>query len=175
MATGLTDQVAELGAKEIQILREVVPRTQRVAILWNESNPGARATFEQTRNAAVQAGLGVATVAIRKPEDLAGAVAQAAGGRPDVLIVIHDVLTVSHRAQIAPLALHHKLPSICASTPFVDVGGWSRTLPPCRASSSGRPSSWIASSAEQSPPTFRSSSRPRSCSGSTSRRQRLST
>ena len=121
--TGLTDQIAELGAKEIQILREVVPRTRRVAILWNESNPGARPTFEQTRNAAVQAGLGVATVAIRKPEDLDGAVAQAAGGRPDVLIVIHDVLTVSHRAQIARLALQHNLPSICASTPFVDAGG----------------------------------------------------
>jgi putative tryptophan/tyrosine transport system substrate-binding protein len=121
--TGLTDQVAELGDKEIQIIREVVPRTRRVAILWNESNPGARVTFEQTRNAATKVGLGVATVAVRTPEDLEGAVAQAASGRPDALIVIHDVLTVSHRAQIARLALKHNLPSICASTPFVDAGG----------------------------------------------------
>jgi putative tryptophan/tyrosine transport system substrate-binding protein len=121
--TGLTDQVAELGAKEIQILREVVPRARRVAILWNEGNLGARPTFEQTRDAAVQAGLVVATVAIRNPEDLDDAVARAAAGRPDVLIVIHDTLTVSRRAQIARLALQHKLPSICASTPFVDAGG----------------------------------------------------
>jgi putative ABC transport system substrate-binding protein len=71
----MTDQIADLGAKEIQVIREVVPRTQRVAILWNESNPGARATFEQTPNAAMQVGLGVATVAIRSPEDLEGAVA----------------------------------------------------------------------------------------------------
>jgi putative tryptophan/tyrosine transport system substrate-binding protein len=121
--TGLTDQVADLGDKEIQIIREVVPRTRRVAILWNESNPGARVTFEQTRNAATKVGLGVATVAVRNPEDLEGAVAQAASGRPDALIVIHDALTVSHRAQIARLALKHNLPSICASTPFVDAGG----------------------------------------------------
>jgi putative tryptophan/tyrosine transport system substrate-binding protein len=121
--TGLTDQVADLGDKEIQIIREVVPRTRRVAILWNESNPGARVTFVQTRNAATKVGLGVATVAVRNPEDLEGAVAQAASGRPDALIVIHDVLTVSHRAQIARLALKHNLPSICASTPFVDAGG----------------------------------------------------
>lgn len=121
--TGLTDQVADLGEKEIQIIREVVPRTRRVAILWNESNPGARGTFEQTRNAATKVGLGVATVAVRSQEDLEAAVAQAASGRPDALIVIHDVLTVSHRAQIARLALKHALPSICASSPFVDAGG----------------------------------------------------
>lgn len=121
--TGMTDQVADLGEKEIQIIREVVPRTQRVAILWNDSNPGSRVTFEQTRDAATKAGLGVATVAVRNPEDLEAAVAQAASGRPDVLIVIHDVLTVNHRAQIARLALKHNLPSICASTPFVDAGG----------------------------------------------------
>jgi putative ABC transport system substrate-binding protein len=121
--TGMTDQVAELGEKEIQIIREVVPGTRRVAILWNETNPGARATFEQTRAAAAKVGLGVATVAVRHQDDLEAAVAKAVSGRPDVLIVIHDVLTVSHRAQVARLALQHKLPSICASTPFVDAGG----------------------------------------------------
>jgi ABC-type uncharacterized transport system substrate-binding protein len=121
--TGMTDQVAELGEKEIQIIREVVPRTRRVAILWNETNPGARVTFEQTRNAATKVSLGVTTVAVRSHEDLQGAVAQAASGRADVLVVIHDVLTVSHRAEIAHLALKHHLPSICASTPFVDAGG----------------------------------------------------
>ncbi len=65
--TGMTDQVAELGEKEIQIIREVVPRTRRVAILWNESNPVARVTFEQTRNAATKVGLGVVPVAVRSP------------------------------------------------------------------------------------------------------------
>jgi putative ABC transport system substrate-binding protein len=121
--TGMTDQVAELSDKEIQILRDVVPRVRRVAILWNESNPGARHTFEQTRNAATKSGLAIVTVTVRAPGDLEGAVERAARGRPDALIVIHDVLTVGHRATIARLALKHGLPSICASSPFVDAGG----------------------------------------------------
>ena len=121
--TGMTDQVAELGEKEVQIIREVVPRTRRVAILWNEGNPGAKVTFEQTRSAATKVGLDVATVAVRHQDDLEEAVAKAASGRADVLVVIHDILTVSHRAQVARLALKYKLPSICASTPFVDAGG----------------------------------------------------
>jgi ABC-type uncharacterized transport system substrate-binding protein len=125
----MTDQVAELGDKEIQIIREVVPRTRRVAILWNESNPCAQVTFEQTRAAATKAGLEVATVAVRHQDDLENAVAKAAGGRPDVLVVTHDILTVSHRAQVGRLALKHKLPSICASTPFVDAGGIGRIRP----------------------------------------------
>jgi putative ABC transport system substrate-binding protein len=121
--TGLTDQVADLGEKEVQILQEVVPATRRVAILWHEGNPGALVTFEQTRTAATNAGLAVATIGVRSPDELDAVVAQAAAGRPDALIVIHDVLTVSHRVRIAQLALKHKLPSICGSTPYVDAGG----------------------------------------------------
>jgi putative ABC transport system substrate-binding protein len=121
--TGLSDQVADLGEKEVQILQEVVPATRRVAILWHEGNPGALVTFEQTRTAATKAGLAVATVGVRSPAELDAAVAQAAGGRPDALIVIHDVLTVSQRVRIAQLALKHKLPSICGSTPYADAGG----------------------------------------------------
>jgi putative ABC transport system substrate-binding protein len=121
--TGLTDQIAELGEKEIQVLRDVLPGTRRVAILWHEGNPGALATFETTRRAALMAGLVVTTVGVRSAEELEGAVAQAASGRPDALIVIHDVLTVSHRALIARLALKHNLPSICGSSPYVDAGG----------------------------------------------------
>jgi ABC-type uncharacterized transport system substrate-binding protein len=122
--TGMTDQVDELAEKEIQVLREAVPQTRRlVAILWHERNPGARVTFEQTRQAAAKVGLGVVMVAVTGPDELDGAVARAANARPDALIVIHDVLTVGHRAQIARLALKYNLPSICASTPFVDAGG----------------------------------------------------
>jgi ABC-type uncharacterized transport system substrate-binding protein len=100
-----------------------VPRTRRLAILWNDGNPGARVTFEQTLTAATTASLDVATVTVRHQDEIEAAIAKVASGRPDVLIVIHDILTVSHRARIARLALTHKLPSICASTPFVDAGG----------------------------------------------------
>jgi hypothetical protein len=54
---------------------------------------------------------------------LESAVDQAAQGRPDGLVVIHDTLTVNYRARIAAAALKHGLPSICASSPFVDAGG----------------------------------------------------
>jgi ABC-type uncharacterized transport system substrate-binding protein len=121
--TGMSDQIPELSEKEVQIIQEALPRLKRVALLWNESNPGARFTFEETRKAATKFGLEIASVPVRKSEDLEGAIGRAASTRPDALIVIHDVLTVGDRAQIARLALKHRLPTICGSTPFVDAGG----------------------------------------------------
>jgi len=121
--TGMSDQVPELSEKEIQILQEAIPRLKRIAILWNEGNPGSRVTFEETRKAAAKVGLGISVVGAQTPEDLDGAIARAASGRPDALVVVHDALTVSYRAQIARVAPRHRLPTICGSTPFVDAGG----------------------------------------------------
>jgi putative ABC transport system substrate-binding protein len=121
--TGLSDQVAELAEKEIQILREALPRARRVAILWHEGNPGAKLTFEQTRRATQKIGLASEIVGVTAPDQLETAIARAARDRPDALIVIHDVLTVSHRVRIAELALKHGLPTICGSSPFADAGG----------------------------------------------------
>jgi putative ABC transport system substrate-binding protein len=120
--TGLSDQVAEL-AEEIQVLKEALPGVRRVAILWHEGNPGAKLTFEQTRRATQKLGLASEIVGVTEPGHLETAIARAARDRPDALIVIHDILTVSHRARIAEIALEHGLPTICGSSPFVDAGG----------------------------------------------------
>jgi len=51
------------------------------------------------------------------------AIAAAAQDHPDGLVVVNDALTVSYRRQIAEAALKHRLPSICALSPFADAGG----------------------------------------------------
>ena len=121
--TGLTDQVIEFAEKEIQVLRDAVPRLRRVSILWNEANAGASLTFAATRRAAEKAGLEVTTVAIASREQIDSGIAQAAQDRPDGLVVIHDTLTTGYRRQVAAAALKHGLPSICASSPYVEAGG----------------------------------------------------
>jgi len=121
--TGMSDQVAELAEKEIQILKEALPHARRVTILWHEGNPGAKLTFEQARKAAQKMGLASQIVGVTEPDQLETAIARAARDRPDALVVIHDILTVSHHARIAEAALKHGLPTICGSSPFVDAGG----------------------------------------------------
>ena len=121
--TGMTDQVTELADKEIQFLKEALPDVRRVTILWHETNPGARLTFEDTRRAVEKVGLALDVVGVSAPDQLESAIERIAKGRPGALVVVHDILTVSHRATIAQAALKHRLPTICASSPFVDAGG----------------------------------------------------
>ena len=121
--TGMTDQVTELADKEIEVLKAAFPQMRRVVILWYETNPGAKLTFEETRRAAQQAGLAVEVVGVTAADQLEAAVERAAKARPDALVVVHDILTVSQRARIAQAALKHGLPTICGSSPFVDAGG----------------------------------------------------
>jgi putative ABC transport system substrate-binding protein len=121
--TGLSDQVTELAEKEIQILRDALPHVRRVTMLWHEGSPGAKGTFEETRRAAQKAGLAVDVVGVTAAEQIDAAIERAARGRPDALVVIHDILTVSQRARIAQAALKHGLATICGSSPFVDAGG----------------------------------------------------
>ena len=121
--TGMTEQLIDIAEKEIQILRDALPGLRRISILWNSANPGASLTFEATRRAAEKAGLEIATVGVTSAEQVESAIAQAAQGRPDALVVIHDTLTTGYRRRVAAAALKHRLPSICASSPFVEAGG----------------------------------------------------
>jgi len=121
--TGMTEQLTDIAEKEIQILRDALPGVRRISILWNSANPGAALTFEATRRAAEKVGLEITTVGFAAAEQLENAVAQAAQDRPDALVVIHDTLTTGYRRQVAAAALKHRLPSICASSPFVEAGG----------------------------------------------------
>jgi putative ABC transport system substrate-binding protein len=121
--TGLTDQITELAEKEIEVLKQALPQLRRVAFLWNETNPGARLTFNETRKAAEKVGLAIDVFGVKGADELEAAIERAAKARPQALIVIHDTLTVGHRARIAQAALKHGLPTICGSTPFVDAGG----------------------------------------------------
>jgi putative ABC transport system substrate-binding protein len=121
--TGLSDEVADLAEKEIQIFQEALPRLKRIAFLWNEDNPGARLTFDATLKAARKFGLGVTIHGVTRIEQLESTVDRIAKERPDGVIVIHDVFIVNNRARIAQLALTHRLPTVCAATPFAVAGG----------------------------------------------------
>src|SRR5438445_2967253 len=75
------------------------------------------------RRSAEKAGLENSALTIASAAEIESAIAQAAHDRPDGLVVIHDTLTTGYRRQVAAAALKHGLPSICASSPFVEASG----------------------------------------------------
>jgi putative tryptophan/tyrosine transport system substrate-binding protein len=121
--TGLSAFVTELQAKRLELLREMVPRINRIAALLNMSIPAEPPQWEETKAAARTLAIEPQLLDVRKPEDLGRAFETAIRQRADALVVGINVLTQANRRPIADLATKHRLPAIYASREFVDAGG----------------------------------------------------
>ncbi len=121
--TGLSLMVPELGGKRLQLLKEVVPRASRVAVLWNPAVPFTGRVVREMEAAARVLGVQLQPLEIRAPEDIDRAFEAAIRGRASALNVVDDPLVFAHRARILALAAKSRLPAIYPWREFVDAGG----------------------------------------------------
>jgi putative ABC transport system substrate-binding protein len=120
--TGLSSQAADLAAKRLELLREVVPSLRRLAILGNVGNPFSVLETDEVQAAARTLGYEVATPEIRRAEDIAPAF-DALKGRADALYVCLDPVLITNRIRINTLALAARLPTMSAFRDSVEAGG----------------------------------------------------
>ncbi|MGH7851794.1 MAG: ABC transporter substrate-binding protein [Candidatus Binatia bacterium] len=116
--TGLSILAPELSGKQVEILKEIVPKLSRVALLGNSAEPGNAQLRKETERAA-----NALRVQVKNPKDVESAFKEANKRRADVVLVPSMPITNSHRAQIAALALKSRLPAIYGQPEYVDVGG----------------------------------------------------
>jgi putative ABC transport system substrate-binding protein len=121
--TGMSSLHPELSGKRLELLKEVVPGTSRVTVLWNPANPANAPVWKETQAAALALGLQLQSQEVRVPQDFEGAAARIIQGRPDALLVLADSLINMRRQQIAEFATQKRLPSVFASTQGVIAGG----------------------------------------------------
>lgn len=117
--TGLSAAVTEIFPKRVQLLRELIPRATRIAVLFNMSNPALPAQWRVTESAARSLAIEPMLIDVRKAEDLEPAFVTASRQRADAMIVGLDTLTQANQGTIVELAARHRLPAIYASTEFV--------------------------------------------------------
>jgi putative ABC transport system substrate-binding protein len=108
--TGVSDQAADLAAKRVELLREVIPGLRHLAILANVSYHDSVVELTNVETAAGRLGLETARLEIRRAEDVAPAF-QALKGRADALYVVSDGLVSANRTRIATFALTARLSS----------------------------------------------------------------
>jgi putative ABC transport system substrate-binding protein len=121
--TGLSLLNPELHGKRLELLRDILPRVSRVAILTNPGNPIHAVFWKETQAAAQALALQLQLVEVRGPEDFAGAFAAAVGGHAGAIIAFDDPLTLGYSTQIVALAAKNRLPVIYGFREFPDVGG----------------------------------------------------
>jgi putative ABC transport system substrate-binding protein len=103
--TGMSLMAPDLGGKRLELLKELLPRLVRVAVLWNAANPYPAIVFKETHAAGRTLGVEVQSLEVRSPDDFDGAFETARRQRPDALITVEDPLTFSHRKRIADFAV----------------------------------------------------------------------
>jgi putative ABC transport system substrate-binding protein len=119
--TGLA--IAELSAKRLEVLKEVIPSLSNGAVLWNAANPANAVAWRETENAARVLSVVLQSYELRNVNDFEGAFASIAQQRPDFLYVLQDALMLSHRRQIIDFASQNRLPSMFVGKEWVEEGG----------------------------------------------------
>ena len=121
--TGIMLFIGLLGAKRLELLRELVPTAAIVAVLANPTNPNAESETRDVQNAA--RALGRQTIALTASVDseIDAAFAALAQQGAGALVILADPFFVSRRDRFAALASHHAMPTIYPLREFVAAGG----------------------------------------------------
>jgi ABC-type uncharacterized transport system substrate-binding protein len=122
--TGLSnDPGPDILGKNMELLKEAVPRISRVAYLWNPAPPGANTYRKVAESAVRKLGVTWQSVEVRQPNEFEGAFAAMVRERTDAVLVAQDPLFLSARSRVVSLATRHRLPTVYGNREYAEVGG----------------------------------------------------
>ena len=121
--TGLSALSPELSGKQLELMKEIVPKLSRVAVLGNSNEPANPKTLKEIELAAEALGVQVQPRDVLGPKDIETAFRAATKARADALLVLVSGVLADHRTQIANLALQSRLPVTYYQREFVEDGG----------------------------------------------------
>jgi putative ABC transport system substrate-binding protein len=113
----------ETVAKQLELLKETVPKIRRVAILSNPANAYHQLAIREVNVAARSLGVQLHLLEARGPNEFDGAFAAMARERVGALLVLSDAVFNSHRTRIAELAARSRLPAVYGVRESVEAGG----------------------------------------------------
>lgn len=121
--TGLSSLSPEIASKQLELLREIIPKLSRVMVLGTSTNPGNGQAVEQTEVAARAFGIQLQYTDLLSIEEIETAFSNAVKFRADALLMLSSPVTISHRKRVTGTAAKSRLPTIYARPEFVDDGG----------------------------------------------------
>ena len=121
--TGLSLMAPELVGKQLELLKEVVPKVSRVALLGNPANPGTAPQVRRGQDAARALGVRLQVLEARNPSAIEDAFAAMARERAGAVIILTDAMFGAHRERIADLAAKHRVPAVYGLPEFAETGG----------------------------------------------------
>ena len=121
--TGTTIMGVDLGPKRLDLIRQLVPKALRIAILSNPTFPMASAEVREVEDAALKLAIEVNVRKASTESEIDEAFADLARHQPDALIIATDPFLLGQRDQLARLAARHAIPTVYFLREFVEAGG----------------------------------------------------
>src|SRR5262249_578029 len=122
-ATGINFPLADLAAKELGLLHELVPAARRIGLLVNPNNSPSAAVTKDVTAAASALGIEIGVVEANNGHTIEAAFASLLRSRSEALLIGTDPFFFSRRVQLATLAARHVIPAAFNAREFVEAGG----------------------------------------------------
>ena len=121
--TGVSLLTTDLGAKRLELLREIIPSTELIGVLTNPDSPEAPTQVADLATAAKSIGQKTVDLRARSESDLSEVFSELTRSHADALLVSPDPFFTSRRAQLVPLAARYSIPVIYEWREFASAGG----------------------------------------------------
>jgi putative ABC transport system substrate-binding protein len=121
--TGLSTLAPEISGKQLELLKEIVPKLSRVAVIGSSANPGNAQVLKGMEAAAQVFSVKLQYLDILDPKELETVFRAALNERVDAVVALAGTVIIAQRAQIAELAIKSRLPAIYERREYVEAGG----------------------------------------------------
>ena len=121
--TGLSTLAPELSGKQLELLKEIVPKLSRVAVLGTSTRPGTGQALKEVELAAGALKVKLQYLDVLDPKDIETAFRAASKGRAEAVLVLAGPIFFSQRTQLADVAVKSRLPAIYSNSQHVIDGG----------------------------------------------------
>jgi len=122
-ATGVNNFMAELGAKQLGLLRELLPTAARIGLLVNPTNANVEGVTKDVMAAAATLGVQIDVVQASDSREIEAAFATLVRNKTNALLIGSDAFFISRRVQLATLTTRHAIPAVQNLRAFAEVGG----------------------------------------------------
>jgi putative tryptophan/tyrosine transport system substrate-binding protein len=121
--TGLAALAPEMGGKQLELLKEIIPKLSRVAVVGNSTIPGDAQALRETVLAAGSYEIYLRYLDLRDPDDIDAVFRAAAKGRADAVLMLGNPTLNPHRKQIVDQVVKHRLPTTYTRPEYINAGG----------------------------------------------------
>jgi len=121
--TGLSTLSPELSGKQLELLKEILPKLSRVAVLGSTVHPGTTQTLKEMQSISAAFGVQIQYIELKTPKDIDPAFSTAHKSAADAVVVLTSVVTNTNKNTIVELAARNRLPAIYYTDEWVQTGG----------------------------------------------------